>query len=176
MFFEKTFMLHRIQGMMVPAFTVVGITVRTTNAEEFAGSNRIAHLWERFFAENVLAQIVFKIDSNIINCYGQYESDKNGAYTVLLGVRVSEARAVPEGMTVWQVPEQKMCRFTTNKGKFPDVIVDQWQAIWTLENQGSLVRSYGIDFAVHDERAKDPQNAQVDIYIGVKNNNYPSNM
>lgn len=156
------------KNIVVPAFIVAGISVRTTNADEFAGIERISGLWQRFFTENVLAQIPSKVDDAIVNLYGEYESDKDGAYTVLLGCRVTDAKNVPEGMTIWHVPEQKMRCFTTHRGKFPDVIVDQWQEIWALEQQGSLHRSYGVDFAVHDERAKDPQNAQVAMYIGVK--------
>ena len=44
------------------------------------------------------------------------------------------------------------------------VVPETWKRIWTA----SLERAYQTDFEVYDERAADPQNAQVDICVGVR--------
>ena len=49
-----------------------------------------------------------------------------------------------------------------------DIFPAAWQQIWKLEDLGKLKRTYQADFELYDQRAQDPQNAQVDIYIGVK--------
>jgi predicted transcriptional regulator YdeE len=58
--------------------------------------------------------------------------------------------------------------FTTDKGPLAEILPAAWQKIFKLEDEGKLKRTYQTDFEVYDERAQDPQNAQVDIYIGVR--------
>jgi len=57
---------------------------------------------------------------------------------------------------------------TTEKGPFPKVIPAAWQQVFKLEDEGKLERAYQTDFELYDQRAQDPQNGQVDIYVGLK--------
>ena len=59
---------------------------------------------------------------------------------------------------------------TSERGPIPKVIVEAWQQIWNREDQGQLggKRAYKTDFEVYDQRAHDPQDSQIDIYVGVK--------
>jgi predicted transcriptional regulator YdeE len=43
-----------------------------------------------------------------------------------------------------------------------------WAKIWSLEDQGELVRSYIADYELYDEQSMDPQNAVVEVHIGIK--------
>jgi predicted transcriptional regulator YdeE len=43
-----------------------------------------------------------------------------------------------------------------------------WQAIFKLEDEKKLHRAYQADFEIYDQRSQDPENAQVDLYIGIK--------
>lgn len=70
-------------------------------------------------------------------------------------------------MVLKQIPAGKYAVITTEKGPFPKVIPEAWQQVFKLEDERKLVRTYGIDFELYDQRALDPQNAQVDIYIGI---------
>jgi predicted transcriptional regulator YdeE len=70
-------------------------------------------------------------------------------------------------MVLKQVPAGKYAVITTDKGPFPKVIPDSWLQIFKLDAEGKLKRTYQTDFEFYDERALDPQNGQVDIYIGV---------
>ncbi len=150
------------------SFDVVGISARTTNKAEFEGNGVIAGLWQRFFAEQIYAKVPHRADNNIMALYCEYASDKDGAYTILLGVRVTRVDEVPAGMVVHHVPAQQYAVFTTEKGQMPGIVVDAWQKIWAQETAGDLKRAYHTDYELYDERSSDPQNAQVAIYIGIK--------
>jgi predicted transcriptional regulator YdeE len=47
-------------------------------------------------------------------------------------------------------------------------VIDAWQQIWkmTTADFGGK-RAYRADFEVYDERARDPTNTSLDIYVGI---------
>ncbi len=151
-------------------FTVVGISARTNNAQEAAGNGVIAKQWDRFYKEGILEKIPNKADSAIYAVYGDYASDRNGEYTYIIGTRVSEAGATPSGMVAKTISAGKYADVTSERGPIPRVIVEAWQQIWSLEDQGQLggKRAYKTDFEVYDQRAHNPQDSQIEIYVGVK--------
>ena len=150
-------------------FTVVGIATRTTNAKEMSGKGVIAGQWDRFMKEGLLSKIPNKIDSNIVAVYTDYESDANGAYTFLIGARVRTADVVPSGMVAKRVPAGRYAVFTSEKGFVGKVVPETWSRIWAVpKSSPGGSRVYRADFEVYDERAADPQNTQVDIYVGIK--------
>ena len=150
-------------------FTVVGISSRTTNAKEMSGEGVIAQQWDRFVKEGLLSKIPNKVDSNILAVYTDYEGNVNGAYTYVLGARVSSAADVPAGMVAKNIPAARYAVFTSEKGFVGKVVPETWSRIWAAPKsatQGN--RAYQTDFEIYDRRAIDPQNAQVDVYVGVK--------
>jgi predicted transcriptional regulator YdeE len=58
--------------------------------------------------------------------------------------------------------------FTSEVGPFSKVVPDAWQEIFKLEAEGKLKRAHKTDFEVYDQRAQNPQNGQIDIYVGLK--------
>jgi predicted transcriptional regulator YdeE len=150
-------------------FIVVGISIRTTNAKEMSGNGVIARHWDRFMKEGLLNKVPNKVDSNILAVYSDYESDVNGAYSFLLGARVSSADNVPSGMVAKQVPAGRYAVFTSEKGLVGKVVPETWSRIWAVPKSApGGNRAYQADFEVYDQRAADPQNAQVDVYVGIK--------
>ena len=150
-------------------FTVVGISVRTSNAKEGTPDGLIGKQWDRLFKEGLLNKIPKRADTNIVAAYTDYASDKDGEYTYVLGAEVTSAESVPAGMVAVKVPAGRYAVFTSEKGPVPKVVVDIWQRIWaTPKPQPGGDRAYKTDFEVYDERAMDPQNWQVDVYIGIK--------
>lgn len=113
-------------------------------------------------------QIPDKRDSNLCAVYSDYDSDHNGEYTFTVGAPVKAEIAAPAGMLLKIVAPGKYAVITSQKGPFPKVIPEAWLEIFKLEDEGKLNRSYRTDFELYDERAVDPQNGQVDIYIGLK--------
>jgi predicted transcriptional regulator YdeE len=150
-------------------FAVVGISTRTTNAKEMSGKGVIAQQWDRFMKEGLLSKIPNKVDSKILAVYADYESDANGAYTYILGARVNSAADVPPGMVAQRVPAGRYAVFISEKGFVGKVVPETWSRIWAVPKSApGGNRAYQADFEVYDQRAADPQNAQVDIYVGIK--------
>jgi len=150
-------------------FTVVGIAVRTSNAEQMTPERPIGKQWERLFKEGVLAAIPNKADGNIVALYTEYASDKDGEYTYVLGGRVTKVESVPAGMVVKNVPAGRYAVFTSEKGPVQKVVVEMWQKVWaTPKTALGGDRTYKADFEVYDQRAKNPADSVVDLYVSVR--------
>jgi CubicO group peptidase (beta-lactamase class C family)/predicted transcriptional regulator YdeE len=150
-------------------FTVIGITARTTNAKEMTPDGVIGKQWMRIFQEGVLGKIPNKADASIIAIYTDYASDHNGEYTYLLGARVTSDAEVPEGMVAKKISGGKFAVFTSDKGPAPQVVPATWMKINSLpQNAVGGDRLYRADYEIYDERARDPQNLQVDVYVGIR--------
>lgn len=148
------------------AFNIIGISLRTSNAHAFS-ENSIGNLWQRFFAEQISSKIPNKQDSATLALYYDFETDKDGFYTILIGHRVTDLNNVPNGMTGVSIPAQKRVIFTTPQGPVFPGIVATWQKIWKLEDEHTLHRAYGFEYELYDERSQDPQNGIAQIHISV---------
>jgi CubicO group peptidase (beta-lactamase class C family)/predicted transcriptional regulator YdeE len=150
-------------------FTVVGIAGRTSNAKEMTSEGIIGTQWARIFQESVIEKIPNKTDHNIVAVYTDYAGDSNGEYTYLLGARVNSDANVPAGMIAKKIPSGKFAVFTSEKGPAPKVVPATWMKIDSLPK--TVVggdRVYRADFEIYDERAWQPENLQVDVYVGIK--------
>ncbi|MFI5202559.1 MAG: GyrI-like domain-containing protein, partial [Candidatus Kapaibacterium sp.] len=149
------------------AFTLVGISARTTNAKEMSGHGIIAKQWQHVMSDKLIEKIPNRTDSNIIAMYTDYESDANGEYTFFIGARVKFVDSIPEGMVVKHVPAAHYALFTSEKGPVWEVVPKLWQKIWsTPPSEMGGERSFLSDFEMYDERAADPGNAIVDVWVG----------
>lgn len=150
-------------------FTVVGIAVRTSNAKEMTAEGLIGKQWGQLMAESLLAKIPNKLDKAIVAVYTDYASDHDGEYTFLLGARVGSDAVVPAGMVAKKIPAGQYAVFTTERGPAAKVVPEEWMRINSLPKSAvGGDRRYGADFEIYDERASDPQSAQVDVYVGTK--------
>ncbi|MGC2529391.1 MAG: GyrI-like domain-containing protein [Candidatus Acidiferrum sp.] len=149
-------------------FIVIGISARTSNAKESSGQGVIGEQWTRFLKDGLLNKIPNKVDRNILAVYTDYESDANGPYTYILGARVSSTDDIPPGMISTKVPSGRYAVFTSEKGPVERVVPGTWRRIWTVpKSSPGGNRAYLADFELYDQRTADPQNSQVDIYIGI---------
>ncbi|MBE1555841.1 GyrI-like domain-containing protein [Sporosarcina limicola] len=149
-------------------FSIMGTSVRTTNANEMTANAKISGLWERFYGQKVAKEIANPVNPNVIyGLYSDYENGMNGEYSITLGLEVSSHNTPSEGLVVKTVPASKYVVFTSEKGPFPDVVINLWQDIWAWSDKADVERTYTGDFEVYDERCADPREAQVDIYIAV---------
>lgn len=149
-------------------FTVIGIAARTDNAKESTADGIIPKQWQKFFGEGIPAKISGTTGTNFYAVYSDYASHHNGEYTYIVGQVVKDGTAAPNGLVVKQLPAGKYAVFTTEVGPFAKVIPDAWQRIFKLEEEGKLKRAYKTDFEIYDQRAQNPQNGQVDIYVGLE--------
>jgi predicted transcriptional regulator YdeE len=162
---DKESTIHTLE---MPGFSVVGIQARTNNAKEATAEGIIGRQWHRFIDQRMADKIPAKTGSSLYAVYDEYASDHNGEYTFMVGAPVGAGADAPSGMVLKQIPAGRYAVITTEKGPFPKVIPEAWLQIFKLEDEGTLNRTYKTDFELYDERALDPQNGQVDIYVGVK--------
>jgi len=143
-------------------FFLEGISVRTTNKNGQSAKD-IGELWGRFMDNNVLLQIEDRITDEIYCVYTDYESDYTGFYTAVLGCKVSSLDNIPEGLISLIVPAADYVKYVA-KGRLPDCVAEAWQNIWNSD----LDRSYIADFDAWGANVQNPEDAEVDIYVGVK--------
>lgn len=153
-----------------PEFSVIGIQVRTSNAKEMTGEGAIPKQWAKFFKEGIANKIANKVDSTIYAVYTGYPSDRDGEYDFIIGMKVSSVSNIPPGMVVKKVPSGRYAIVTSAKGPVEQVVPQAWQRVWSLEDNKQLggARAYKADFEVYDQRSQNPQDSQVDLYIGLK--------
>ncbi|SFB73651.1 Predicted transcriptional regulator YdeE, contains AraC-type DNA-binding domain [Flexibacter flexilis DSM 6793] len=144
-------------------FNVIGIAVRTTNANQQAAQD-LGKLWETFFSQNIMAQIPNKVSDEILSIYTDYESDYRGAYTTVLGMKVSSLDHVPEGLVGRHFPAEKFQVFVA-KGAMPQAVVNTWIEIWGKDSV--LGRKYTYDFEVYGAKSQNGENSEVEIFIAV---------
>ena len=137
-------------------FTLMGITVRTTNQD---GKSRqdIANLYAKFFADNIASLIEGKLSTELICAYTEYETDMNGAYTVLLGYKVPESSNIPEGLESIHVHATDYEIFISPDAS-PETVLNTWMEIW----QSATPRAYRTDFDIY------LSDGTVETYISVK--------
>lgn len=152
------------------AFSVIGISVRTSNAKETTSDGVIGKQWQKFFQEGVLQQIPNKVEGNIYAVYSDYASDKNGEYSLTLGARVPDGSAIPAGLVLKTVRAGSYAVVTSDQGPVAKVVVAAWQRVWEMEDKHTLggARAYQTDYEFYDQRAANPQDSQVDFYIGLR--------
>ena len=144
-------------------FKVIGLKVRTTN-ENGQSANDIANLWNKFMTENSASKIPNKIDNSILSIYTNYEKDHTKPYDTILGCVVSSLDSIPKGMIGQEFKNEKYAKFTSKGNLEQGVVYKTWTAIW---NQ-NLERTFTADFEVYGEKAQNPKNAEVDIFVVIK--------
>ena len=153
-----------------PEFSVIGIQVRTSNAKEVTGGGAIPKQWERFFKEGIANKIPNKVDSTVYAVYTNYASDYNGEYDFIIAMKVSRVSDIPPGMVAKKVPKGRYAIVTSAKGPVAQVVPQAWQRVYSLDDKKQLggARAYKADFELYDQRSQNPQDSQVDLYIGLK--------
>ncbi len=150
-------------------FSVVGVSARTSNAKEMTPQGVIGTMWGRLMQEGILEKIPNKADHDVIAVYTDYASDHDGEYTYILGARVTSGADVPAGMIAKKIPAGRYAVFTSEKGQPSKVVPELWTKINSLPRGATGTdRVYHADFEVYDERARDPQNMQMDVYVGIR--------
>ncbi len=142
---------------------VIGVPLRTAYK---TAAKDIPPFWESFLSDRIVDRIPNKKSDAIMAVYTDYESDYKGAYTLIIGLPVLCLTEIPDGMVGITIPEGKFSHIEV-KGDVKTAIPEAWQSIWDdekLEEQ----RAYTFDYEVYDERAVDPNNAIVDIFLALK--------
>ena len=150
---------------------LVGFSARTNNISEMNPvTGKIGPLVARFFGQNSAVAILQRKNPGVtFAVYTDYASDEYGDYTYFIGEEVDEVVNLPEGMQSLIIPAAKYTQFTTPTGMMPLVVINAWQEIWKMSPQDlGGKRTYRADFERYDQRAMDPANTSLDIYVGIQ--------
>ncbi len=147
----------------VKSFSIIGISVRTTN-ENGQASQDIPALWNKFMTEGIAEQIPNKIDNSIYCIYTEYEKDHTKPYTTILGCKVENLDTIPNGMVGKTFNEAEYEKFVAKGNILKGMVFGEWTKIWNSD----LDRTFTADFEVYDEKALNPENAEVDIFVAIK--------
>jgi predicted transcriptional regulator YdeE len=149
--------------MNIQNFSIIGISVRTTN-ENKQSAKDIPALWNKLLSEEVLNKIPNKISKDIVCVYTDYEKDHTKPYTTILGAIVAHLDSVPEGMTGKTIEGINYEKFTAKGNLAEGIVIKEWIKIWNSD----LERIFTSDFEIYGEKAQNPENAEVDIFIAIK--------
>lgn len=153
-----------------PEIKLIGLSVRTNNQNEMDPQKaQIGRLYGHYLNESIAIHISHRINpGTTLAVYTDYASDEHGDYTYFLGEEVESFENIPEHLQKLIIPAARYLKLTTPSGKMPAIVIQAWQEIWKMTPQDlGGKRTYQADFEVYDERAQDPANASVDIYIGI---------
>ena len=145
------------------SFKVIGISVRTTNENGQSGTD-IPALWARFMADAIMEKIPNKIGQSLYCIYTEYEKDHTKPYTTILGCRVDSLENIPAGLMGREFAGGNYEKRTTIGNINEGIVFDEWTKIWSSD----LPRAFTADFEVYDERAQNPDNAEVDIFVALR--------
>ncbi|MGL4630553.1 MAG: GyrI-like domain-containing protein [Leadbetterella sp.] len=152
-----------MSNQIIQKFHVIGISVRTTN-ENGQAAQDIPALWDTFIREGIAIQIPNKMDSSIICIYTEYEKDHTKPYTTILGCRVENLDTVPDGMVGKTIEEASYTQYVAKGNLLQGAVFNEWTKIWNSD----IKRTFTADYEVYGEKAQNPENAEVDIFIAVE--------
>jgi len=142
---------------------LIGLPLETKTSNAHGQSSiDCKNLWHRFEEGSYASLIAHKLGDDIYGVYHQYEGDSNKPFSYFIGCAVEKNTAVPEGLAYLIIPAGNYEKITV-QGKMPDCVTKAWQKIWAAD----YPRTYDTDFEVYDERSKDWNNAEVDVYVSV---------
>lgn len=154
-----------------PEIKLIGLTARTNNQNEMdPETSEIGKLAGHFWGQNIASQIPNRKNPGAtLSIYTDYDSNEHGNYTYFIGEEVNSFENVPSEFQQLTIPAATYQKFTTSSGKMPAVVINAWKEIWKMSSADfGGERAYVADFEVFDQRANDPNNASLDIYIGIK--------
>lgn len=149
-----------MESVIENSMIIAGISAKI---DDHTSSNKqIQALWDQFWKENITNQLTNRTNLTIYAVYHDYTSDNTKTCTLTIGHRISLIDHISTHLKIIVIPQQSYQVFTAH-GQLPASIDATWKKIC----QSSLQRTYTVDFEIYDERAQNPQDAIVDIYVAV---------
>jgi len=143
-------------------FKIIGIAARTTN-ENGQSMTDIPKLWEKFKLENSIEKIPNKLENTVFSVYTNFEKDHTKPYDTIIGCKVDSLKEIPNGMVGQEFKDGKFVKYIS-KGNLNDgIIYNTWLQIW----EANLNRNFSYDYEVFGDKAMDPTNAEVEIFVAV---------
>ncbi|NRA74255.1 MAG: effector binding domain-containing protein [Rickettsiales bacterium] len=149
---------------------LIGITAKTNNTFEMSAKlGKIPLTLEKYFGINLAIQIPNRKKPNTTYCiYTNYENEDKGDYTYFVGEEVNSFEGITSDFETLVIPTGDYVKFKVGPGVMPNICIDAWKDIWQMKSKDlGGKRNFIADFEIYDERSKDKQNAELDIYVGI---------
>ncbi len=144
------------------SFHVIGVKINTTN-ENMQSSKDLPALWDKFINEKIADKIPGKIGNEIYCVYTDYEGDDTQPYAAIVGCKVSDVSSLPAGLESVTISKGVYQKFNVKGDLMSDII---WKAWGDIHHKG-LPRTYATDFEVYGEKAQNPKDGELEIFVGV---------
>jgi predicted transcriptional regulator YdeE len=142
-------------------FKLIGLKLDKKTINKGGQSNiDCGSLWQKFEKENFAERIPGKLGDEIYAVYFDYEGDHTQSFSYFIGCKVEIGTPAPNGMVNLIIPSGSFMKVVA-KGKMPDCVATSWQDIWNSK----IERAYKYDFEIYNERSKDWNNAEVEIFV-----------
>ena len=148
----------------IESFNIIGIAVKTDNNDPIKLNHDMQNLWNKFTSKNIISQIPGKVDSNVYCVYTEYEGDYTKPYLALLGCKVDNLDNVPAGLVGKNFSGGSYNKYTAKGNLLQGIVYEKWKYIWSSD----IARTYIADFEIYGEKSQNLENAEVDIFIGIK--------
>jgi len=152
-------------------FSIAGLSVTTNNrAEMQAGQGKIAALVQRYYQQKMAERLKARTEPGVTYAlYTEFVDQDRADYTYLIGEKVETG--LPQNaasVRSLSLEPSHYQRFTTDAGAMPNVVIDAWQSIWSMsDSEFASRRLFKADFERYDQRAIDPKQAVIEIYLGI---------
>ena len=153
-----------INSINIPAFNIIGIAVKTSNNDLAKLQQDMQGLWNRFISENIADKIPGKTSNDVYCIYTDYESDYTKPYLALLGCQVENLKNIPDNLIGKHFNGGTYIKKMAKGNLFAGIVYDAWKEIWALD----IPRTYYADFEIYGINAANPENAEIEILLGVK--------
>jgi predicted transcriptional regulator YdeE len=120
------------------------------------------NLWQEFERGAFSGKIPGRLSNSVYAVYYAYEGDYMQPFSYFIGYPVKKDAQANPGIEMLTIPAGAYKKFTA-EGVLPDCISNAWKNIWKSDNP----RAYQFDFEVYDERSRNWNNAEVDIFVSV---------
>ena len=147
------------------SFHIIGVELKTTSHD---GKNlaEIPQFWKKVIEEGQLERIPDKkYKDTVLGICMDFEH--GGRFSYIIGAEVTSTENTPEDMVWRMIPASKYAIFTA-RGNMPGSIQETFRYIYQewLPNSG-YQRANSADFELYDERCRDSENAEVDVYVPI---------
>lgn len=143
--------------------TIAGFSARTNNSSPDMGKV-IGGLWQKLYSPEIFPKIKNRVNEKALGIYTDYADDEKSDYTAAAMFEISgdSSADLPEGVEIRKIPAGKYAKFII-KGNQITAVQEFWQELWSMD----LNRAFVCDFEEYQN--SDPENTEIHIYIGLKN-------
>ena len=148
----------------INSFQIIGISIKTANNDLEKLQHDMQSLWNRFITESIADKIPNRISNDIYCVYTDYDGDYTEPYVAILGFKVENLDNIPSGLSGKSFTGGSYIKKVAKGNLFSGIVYDAWKEIWALD----IPRTYHADFEIYGVKAGNPENAEVEILVGVE--------